>query len=250
MRAVTALVGVWLCLMSVSLHADTLRVAVASNFRPAMALLKTSFESNHPAHVSISYGASGKLVAKAIHGAPYDVVLLADEKRASTLYQRFSNAQATPPFVYAIGMLALISRSPIATDVSTYLRQECQSSKHSIAIANPRIAPYGEAAIEYLEQVVEPNVTLNQLLVAENVQQALLFTDAGGASVSIVSLSLAKMYERSHQLYVFPINNDFHRPIKQAGVALNQRKVTREFVAYLRSPEGQNIIKQAGYNLP
>ncbi|MDH3748422.1 MAG: molybdate ABC transporter substrate-binding protein [Gammaproteobacteria bacterium] len=238
-------------LASFSAVADTVTVAVASNFAETAERLVRVFESSSAHRVRLIRGSSGRLYAQIINGAPIDVFLSADVERPRQLERR-SLVQQGSRFTYAIGELVIWSRDPEldGKDCLTRLRQ---ASRKKVAIANPLLAPYGAAAKEFLQQEsiwedLQPN-----LVFGENIAQAMQFTATGNASIGLVARSQIVLGGLPATSCMLPVPTGTHAPIKQDAVitrrAINNNAATA-FTKFIRSEESREVIRQFGYLLP
>ena len=248
LRAVAAAVIVLASTASGS--AATVTVAVASNFADTAETLAAEFERSSGHDVVLVRGSSGKLFAQIVNEAPIDVFLSADSERPRKLLAR-DNRDAVDAFVYAVGELVIWSRDAAAAglDCSNYL----QTARGRVAIANPRLAPYGRAAREYLEQAslwarLEP-----QLVLGENISQALQFVASGNAVVGLVARSQLQLEHLPAATCRVDVPAFTHAPIEQVGVLTRRgldNPAAAAMVAYLQSVAARAIIRAGGYRLP
>lgn len=238
----TLLVGTFITL-STSLFADPLRIAVASNFTAPMQKLAPLFEKETGEKVQLSFGSSGKFFAQISHGAPYDVFLSADQVKPEKLIKA-KLAQKDSLVIYANGALALWSATlssvePVATTLI---------NAKKIAIANPKLAPYGLAAKETLIKLGLWQSLESKLVQGENIGQTYQFAYSENADVGFVALSQVLSGKVKGAYWVVP--SDDHSPIKQAAVVLTQSKKTKEaqdFVNFLMRADIQKDIATFGY---
>lgn len=231
-------------LLSFSIQADTLRVAVASNFIAPIKQLSASFEQETGHTVQLSFGSSGKLFAQINNNAPYDVFLSADSAKPFALIHG-SLALSNSLVIYARGKLALWSRKPL-TNASI---QDILRNTQRIAIANPRLAPYGRAAEESLKYLSIWKDIKQKLVRGENIGQAYQFTYTQNADIGFVALSQVLASPKVGFWKLVP--NDYHSDIDQAAVVLSrtQKPVLAEtFMAFLMREDTQAKIEQFGYS--
>lgn len=225
-------------------HCETLNVAVASNFYPTLARIKHQFEQTAEHRIVISRGSSGKLYAQIIHGAPYDMFLSADIKRP-LLLERDGLIVAQSRSPYAIGRLALWSRNPKGDALKTL--KQINFSK--LALANPRSAPYGQAAMEVLRYLHLDFEIRDKLVYGENVAQAFQFVQSGAADMGLVSFSLIKPF--AGDFWLAPPES--YSTLEQQLVILKRSKkkdLAKLFADYLRRKEARQLIQQSGYIAP
>ena len=242
-------------LSSVSIvHAETIRVAVASNFAPVARQLQSDFESTTSHNVIFSVGSSGVLYAQISKGAPFDVFLSADSQRPESLEQAgkvFAGSRQT----YARGRL--VWWQPEANALSL---DNLGAFSGRLAIANPRFAPYGQAAMSVLAKL---QLNTLPLVRGANVSQAFQFADTGNAPAALVPLSLlkpklspnlsAKSGATSKYSHFVLIPQDWHEEIAQQMVILKDSKKIQaalEFSDFLLSNASQTRIAQLGYQHP
>lgn len=231
--------------------ADTIHVAVASNFKKAMVTLGSDFEKQSGHTLAVSSGSSGKLFAQINHGAPFQLFLSADMSRPQALQQTPLAVPGTL-FTYAKGQLVLWSPNPHLFDNGLdYLTKKGQSV---IALGNPRTVPYGKAAQETLEYLkLWPNDT-GRLVFGENVGQVLAFVLSGNAEAGFVSLSQIvdeKGNLRSGSVWKIP--GHFYSAIDQGAVRLlrpGASQPSEDLVHFLRSPTVLARLAVLGYLPP
>ncbi len=227
--------------------AEELTIAVASNFSAPMKVIAANFEQQSKHKLLLSFGATGKFYAQIKHGAPFDVLLAADDAVPKKLEQEGA-AVAGSRFTYAIGKLALWSAKERYVDDKVLQQGQFQH----LAIASPKLAPYGAAAIETLKNLgllaqIEP-----KFVQGENISQAFQFVSSGNAELGFVALS--QIYEngviKSGSAWIVP--NRLHSPIRQDAVMLTTAKnnpAATAFMSYLKSAKAKAVIKYYGYDL-
>lgn len=228
-------------------RADEIRVAVASNFAGAMKTIVEAFEASSGHDVMLSIGSTGKHYAQIKNGAPFDVFFAADVRRPKLLDQE-GLAVPGSRFTYAIGRLVLWSPRPDYVDSNGRVLEE--GDFRFLAIANPRLAPYGEAA----RQVLESRslwVSLGPRLVrGENISQAFQFVASGNAELGFVAYSQLSQSNGALEGSYWEVSRDEYRPIEQQSVLLTDNAAARAFLEFVRSKKGSNIIRAHGYDLP
>lgn len=229
-------------------HADTAMVAVAANFSDAAEALRRNFEQDRPHRLTLVSGATGKLYAQIVHGAPFDILLAADDLHPGLLVQK-GQAVAESLWIYARGRLCLWSPDPqrIATDPVATLR----TASGKLAIANPELAPYGLAALATLESLDLADRYRGRLVMGENVAQAYAMVATGNAELGFVALSLIRAPGRTRQGNYWLVPADLHSPIQQQGVLLLRAKhndAAVEFIEYLKSPAARTLMDRFGYD--
>ena len=247
-RAGSRLAALLLLLMSAGVSADRVRVAVASNFRPTLDALVRAFESASEHRVEVVSGSTGKLYAQIVQGAPFDLLLAADAERPRRL-EAEGRTQPGSRFTYAIGRLVLWSPDPRRVDGEGQVLK--QRDFRYLAIANPRLAPYGRAARQLLQAMGLWTDLQGRLLRGENIAQAYHFVASGNAELGLVAWSqLRGPAGRVEQGFWWLPPGDLHEPIEQQLVLLNDRAGARAFHAFLAGAEARRIIESHGYERP
>ena len=239
-----------LVLVSNNLLAATTLVAVAANFTKPMTEIAAEFEKTTGHSAKLSFGSSGKFVSQMENGAPFEIFLSADESSPEKLEQSGFTVSGTR-FVYALGKLVLWS----ATD--NYIDSQGKvlsygSFKH-IAIADPKLAPYGAAAIEVIKNLNLSDKLKPLLVQGENIAQTQQFISTGNAELGFVALS--QVYENgkisSGSGWIVP--DQLHAPIRQSAVLLNlgaENPAAQALLSFLKSATAKAIISRYGYDLP
>jgi molybdate transport system substrate-binding protein len=223
-------------------------VAVATNFSETAERLVADFEEMNDHSIKLATGSTGKLYAQIRNGAPYDAFLAADRDRPELLDASGYAAPGTV-FTYAAGKLVLWSAVPLPLEDggANYLRQ---AQFNNLAIANPKLAPYGAAAEEVLRALELWEVLQGNIVYAENVGQAYAMVATRNAEVGLIALS-SVISPRNRQVGSrWDIPSTLHRPIRQGAVLLahgSGNPAAVEFLAYLRSARGRRTIESLGY---
>ncbi|MBP7737131.1 MAG: molybdate ABC transporter substrate-binding protein [Spirochaetes bacterium] len=223
-------------------------IAAASSMKHATEMLVEEFVKTHPGlTIDIIPSASDTLTAQILNGAPYDIFLAADMERPGRVYDRGFAVKA--PVIYARGRLILFSKKGIRGTSRAFLSE---NSGSLIAIANPRTAPYGTAAIETLKNMGIG--TPKRLITTENVMQAaslaLGSADAGLISMSALYTPAMKKYRNGK--YWVEIDPVLHSPIEHGMVILKNgrgNKPCGEFHNFVLSPKGKSILKENGFGV-
>jgi len=222
-----------------------LKVAVASNFLLPMKHLKAEFEKKSPLKIKITAASTAKLYAQILNGAPYDVFLAADRLTPQKLLAK-SMARHQDVFQYVQGQLVLWSVKS-RFNSSEHLRRRLMTGDFDrLALANPKTAPYGRAAMQVLRSF-SINVKRTRLILGESVGQAYQFTGSGNVDMGFVALSQIKGRQLKAQGQYWVLPSDTYLPIQQHGVVLRgdqQHVDAQTFVRYLKSPEVQTMLRQ------
>ncbi|MFT7289245.1 MAG: molybdate transport system substrate-binding protein [Halieaceae bacterium] len=221
-------------MLPTALRADTpLRVAVAANFRVAAERLGTTFTEKTGTQVLISSASTGVLAAQLRGGAPFDLLLAADRKRPDALAA--GGFTLGPARCYTEGTLVLLGASSLEAALA--------NSQLSIAIANPRSAPYGIAARAVLARAGFAGPDQRRVVMGSNVRQAFQFFQSGAADLAMVARSLSPQAG-------IPIPPEWHPPITQyaiIGKNSPQAQRSEDFLAYIASEPAQDFLVSLGY---
>ena len=232
--------------------ADELKVAVASNFYPTMKVIAKRYElstagSTGHHKVILIPGSSGKHYAQIMNGAPFDVFFSADVERARLLEQE-GKVVAGTRFTYALGKLVLWS------SIDNYVdsKGEVLNKKdfRYLAIANPKLAPYGKSAEEALRALQLLNNLKGRLVQGENIAQTYQFISSGNAKLGFVSYSQIMKPDLPIDGSFWEVPQSIYQPIEQQAVLLKDSYIGREFLSFVKSDESLGIIYESGYNLP
>ena len=229
-------------------QAGEVRVAVASNFTAAMKIISENFSKETGYKVINSFASSGKLYAQITHGAPFEIMLSANSLYPQRLVQEGLAISETSR-TYAIGKLVLWSASDLnPAELKNKLEQ---NDFQHLAIANPKTAPYGAAAMQVIEQFVPANVITGKLVLGESISQTLQFVHSGAADLGFVSLSQIRALKKKGETpksWIVP--QHFYTPIEQQMVLLSKSEnnsVAKAFYDYLQRQSARKVIKQLGY---
>ncbi len=231
------------------LRAETIHIAVASNFVEPAKALAAQFRTTSGHEVTISAGSSGKFFAQIRHGAPYQAFFSADQHKPQAL----EKAGLTVPgsrFTYAVGVLALWSPKPGFIENNPARLSAGQFNK--LALANPRHAPYGMAAMEVLQQLQLVRSTQTRLIQGENIAQAFQFVRSGNADLGFVALSQIMRKGRLVPGSAWIVPDGLHGPIRQDAVLLKRgagSAATRAFLDFVRSDPALQTIGAYGYRI-
>jgi molybdate transport system substrate-binding protein len=232
---------VWLTLQPAVVAADTISVAVASNFYPTLVKLIRVLSRDSAHEFNVISGSTGVLYAQIENGAPFDIFLAADTKRPALLDSHGKIEPGTRK-TYAIGQLALWAPG-IAVQVS---REFLQSFKGVLAIANPDIAPYGVAANSLLSNL---DLSRMQLVRGNNVGQTFQFVQTGNANAGLVALSQVLQHNIERRFF-WSVEQGLYEPIEQQMVILHLSTGSSEFTTFLSSGTANHILTADGYQLP
>ena len=242
----------FMILFSAYSMAGTIQIAVAANVSYAIDDLKKVFNKIYPdTKVQVVLGSSGKLTAQIKHGAPYQLFMSANMKYPESLYR--DKVAVTEPVVYAQGMLAYLSNKP--QDLSRGMAVLKDENIKKIAVANPKTAPYGKAAVEAMKNASVYEEIKNKFVFAESISQTVSYTvtatDMGLIAKS--SLYSPKMKQYKEGIHWTQVDPKLYTPIKQGIVILKKGEENSEvkaFYDFMLSPKAQQILTEFGYLLP
>ena len=226
------------------------QVAVAANFSGSAKKISEQFERASGHRLLLSTGSTGKFYAQVKNGAPFDVFLSADDETPQRM-EREGLAVAGTRFTYAVGKLVLWSpQASLVDNAGEVLRK---GAFKRIALANPRLAPYGAAARQAMEKLgVWPSLQ-EKVVLGENIAQALQFVDTGNAELGFVALSQVQQGGKTPVGSFWLVPNALYDPILQDAALLaraSANAAARQFLDFLRSPSAREVIRADGYHLP
>ena len=222
-------------------------VAAASNFAPPLTDLAKRYEQQNGAKVILAFGSSGKHFAQISNGAPFDLFYSADTERPKLLEDK-GIAVSGSRYTYAIGHIVLWS--PDENLIDNEGRVLSAGNFRHIAIANPKLAPYGFAASEFLEKKGLLNKLAPRMVRGENIAQTFQFVKSANAELGFIALSQVKMPGQQIPGSWWEIPHSLYTPIEQQAVMLKDNKASRAFLAFMKSTEARQVIQDYGYSIP
>ncbi|MEN9493431.1 MAG: hypothetical protein RJA63_3880 [Pseudomonadota bacterium] len=248
MKPVASLVFASLFLCG-SLQAAELSVAVAANFTAPMQKIAKAFEKETGHTLALSFGSTGKFYAQIKNGAPFEVLFAADDETPARLEREGQGVEGTR-FTYAIGKLVLWSKQPgLVDDKGEVLRT---GSFDRIALADPKLAPYGAAAMQTLNKLGLADTLRSKFVQGENIGQTYQFVATQNAPLGFVALSQVFVDGRVTEGSAWMVPETLHDPIRQDALILAKGKdnpAAPELVRYLKGETAKNIIRSYGYGL-
>lgn len=236
-----------LILLPLQLAAEPVRIAVASNFTHAMQDIKKQFEQQTEHEVELIFGSTGKIYAQIINGAPFDAFFAADALRPERLEQE-GRIQPDSRFSYAFGRIVLWSPdSKLMVEQGKVL---ADGHFRHLAIANPRLAPYGTAAKQVLEARGVWQKLQGRIVRGENIGQTFQFVISGNAELGFIALSQLKSQANTDQGSHWLVPTDLYAPIEQQAVQLTDKAVASAFMDFVKSDAAKQIIHRYGYGTP
>jgi len=240
----------WLAAMSQELHAGRVQVAVASNFAGPMRDIAAEFSESFAHRVTLSSGSSGKFFAQIMNGAPFEVFFSADQEKPQAL-EKAGLVVPGSRMTYAIGTLVLWS---------LHLRNENDNRERlengdfrRLALANPKLAPYGAAAVEVLENLGLAEKSRTSWVRGENIAQTYQFVSTGSADMGFVSLSQIMVEGHPAKGSAWIVPGHLHEPIRQDAVLLRVGRsnvAAQDLLRYIQGERAREIIAAHGYQVP
>lgn len=229
--------------------ADDVQVAVAANFSAPIEEIGKAFNKATGHQLKVSTGASGKFYAQIKNGAPFQVFLSADEEKPAQLEKDGLAVQGSR-FTYAIGKLVLWSADAGVVDAQGKVLEKNKINK--IAVANPKTAPYGEAAMETLSAMKLKSQLEPKIVMGENISQTYQFVATGNAEIGFIALSQITKNNKITSGSAWIIPEKYYSPINQDAVLLVNGKdsaAARQLLVFLKGDEAVRIIKSYGYGV-
>lgn len=209
---------------------ETIRVAVAANFKPTLRQISTQFETATGHKVVLSSASTGVLYSQIVNGAPYQLFFAAD---ADSPRRLAAGSKSGPePFCYAVGRLALVGGNGTLARLT--------DPQYSLAIANPATAPYGRAAQQVLDRIEFRPGLDRKLVRGNNVAQAYQFWHSGAVDLALVPMALAPGLG-------IPIPGHWHDALEQHAITLEQTPAVSAYLNWIRSDTVRTLINEAGY---
>ncbi|MDG1581745.1 molybdate ABC transporter substrate-binding protein [Pseudomonas sp. GOM6] len=229
--------------------AEQVQVAVAANFTAPMKALAADFEKDTGHTLKAAYGATGQFYAQIHNGAPFEVFLAADDSTPAKL-EREGHAVPGSRFTYAIGTLALWSAKEGYVDRQGLVLRD--AAFQHLAVANPKTAPYGLAALQTLTRLGLKQALAKKLVEGQNIAQTHQFVASGNAELGFVALSQIYQNGRITGGSAWLVPSEMHDPIRQDALILSKGKdnpAARALVEYLRGAKAAEVIRAYGYQL-
>jgi molybdate transport system substrate-binding protein len=240
-------------LLSATVYAEEISIAAASDLNFAFKEIIAEFEKKTGHGVKLSLGSSGNFFAQISNGAPFDLFFSADIGYPKKLEE----AGLTEPgtlYMYAVGRIVVWVPKGSPIDVGSLGIKALQHpSVKKIAIANPKHAPYGRAAVAAMEHYTLYEKVKDKLILGENISQTAQFVQTGGADIGIIALSLAVAPAMKETGTFWEVPLGTYPRLQQGAVALKTAKdlkTARAFLDYIKSPEGTAVFNRYGFFLP
>lgn len=235
------------CSLSLGVVAAEVSVAVAANFAAPMKAIAQNFERETGHKATLVFGATGQFYAQIRNGAPFGILLAADDETPARI-EREGLAVAGTRFTYATGRLVLWSRRPNLVDDKGEVLKSGKFDK--IAIANPKLAPYGAAAMEVIQKMGLTSVITPKIVEGSNIAQVFQFVSSENSPLGFVALSQVLENGKIQQGSAWIVPAAMHQPIRQDAVLLNSAKgnvAADALMRHLRGDQARAVIRSFGY---
>ena len=241
-----------LCILfQATAQAEEVQVAVAANFTAPMQKIAASFEKDTGHRAVLSFGSTGKFHAQIRNGAPFAVLLAADDETPARLVKEGLGV-AGSPFTYAVGQLVLWSSHAGLADNQGAVLERMASGQvpGKLAVADPKLAPYGAAALQVLGQRGLTDRLRPAFVTGENIGQAFQFVKTGNATLGFVALSQVMVDGQIASGSAWVVPAALHEPIRQDAVLLKageNKPAAKALLQYLRSDAARAVMRGYGY---
>lgn len=228
-----------------SAYPGEVHVAVAANFAAPMQKITPMFQAETGHKVILSFGSTGKFYAQIKNGAPFDVLLAADDETPARLERE---GLGNNRYTYSVGRLALWSKQVGLIDERGDVLKSAKIER--LAMADPKLAPYGAAAMETLEKLGMLQALRPKLVLGENIGQTYQFVATGNATLGLVAMSQVYVDGRLKEGSAWLVPASLHDPIRQDAILLSRGKdkpAAAALMDYLRSDKARAVILMHGY---
>lgn len=235
--------------MPVQLLAAEVHVAVAANFTAPMKVLARNFEREYGHRVHLAIGATGQFYAQIRNGAPFAILLSADDETPLKLEQEGLGV-AGSRFTYSVGKLVLWSKKPGFVDAKGEVLRSGRFEK--IAMTNPKLSPYGAAAMQVLDKMGLRERIAPRMVEGANIAQVFQFAHSENAQLGFIALSQVYENGKIKEGSAWVVPSSLHDPIKQDAILLNPGKGNAAAIAllqYLQADKTKAVIRSFGYEL-
>ena len=232
--------------------AEEITIAAASDLNFAFREIVADYEKTTGNHVRLSLGSSGNFFAQIQNGAPFDLYFSAD----IAYPRKLEEAGLTVPgslYQYAVGRIVIWTGHESHIDVTKGFEALREPTIKKIAIANPKHAPYGRAAVAAMEYFKLYDQVKEKLILGENISQTAQFIESGACDIGVIALSLAIAPAMKSKGTYWEVPAEAHPPLEQGAVILKsskQQESARQFLEFMKGPHGQEIMKRYGFTLP
>jgi molybdate transport system substrate-binding protein len=232
--------------------AEEITIAAASDLNFAFREIVTEYEKASGNHVRLALGSSGNFYAQIQNGAPFDLYFSAD----IAYPKKLEEAGLTVPgslYQYAVGRIVMWTGHESRIDLTQGFEALREPTVKKIAIANPKHAPYGRAAVAAMEYFKVYDQVKDKLILGENISQTAQFIESGACDIGIIALSLALAPPMQAVGHYWEIPADAYPSIEQGAVMLvggKNQESAKAFLSFIQGAEGQRMMKRYGFVVP
>ena len=226
-------------------------VAVAANMKDAFSEIAGAFKATDKSELRIVYGSSGNFTAQIMNGAPFNLLIAADEYFPLELYK--NGKTINEGVVYAIGKLALIAKTSAGIHLVNSKAEVGRAimKANKIAIAKPELAPYGKAAMEYLKAEGLWDLAKNKLVYADNIGVATTYVVSGAADIGFTALSLVKSPGVTKETNFILVDSKLYSPIQQRMVLIKDApQEAQDLYQFMQGQQAKSILRKYGFTTP
>ena len=230
-------------------RAGEVQVAVAANFAGPIAKIAEGFTAATGHTLKVSTGATGKFYTQIVNGAPYEVLLAADDETPKKLIAE-KNAVAGSNYTYALGKLVLYSAQPGLVDEQGAVL--ASDKVQHIAVANPKVAPYGAAGMQVIKARGLSDALASKIVTGESIAQTFQFVATGNAEIGFVALSQVAVPGKPTTGSYWTVPQSLYGEIRQDAVLLKvgaDNPAAKALLDYLKSEPARKVIAEFGYGL-
>jgi molybdate transport system substrate-binding protein len=234
----------------ISIQAAEVTVAVASNFSLPMRKIVAQFEADFGHKVRLSFGSTGAFYSQIKNGGPFHLLVAADQETPARLEKEGLGLAGTR-FTYAQGRLVLWSRQAGLVDREGEILKAGHFQK--LALANPKLAPYGVAAMETLSSMGLTEQLKSKFVQGENISQAYQFVETENAQIGFVAMSQVFFESKLLKGSAWIVPPQLHSPIQQDAILLlagQKNSVAFELMRYLKTDKAKSVMSAYGYSHP
>jgi molybdate transport system substrate-binding protein len=234
----------------ISIQAAEVTVAVASNFSLPMRKIVAQFEADFGHKVRLSFGSTGAFYSQIKNGGPFHLLVAADQETPARLEKEGLGLAGTR-FTYAQGRLVLWSRQAGLVDREGEILKAGHFQK--LALANPKLAPYGVAAMETLSSMGLTEQLKSKFVQGENISQAYQFVETENAQIGFVAMSQVFFESKLLKGSAWIVPPQLHSPIQQDAILLlagQKNSVAIELMRYLKTDKAKSVMSAYGYSHP
>jgi len=231
---------------------EELTIAAASDLNFAFKELVAEYEKTTGNHVKLSLGSSGNFFSQIQNGAPFDLYFSADIGYPRKLEEAGLTVSGSL-YRYAVGRIVMWTGNGTGIDVAKGFDVLRETTIKKIAIANPKHAPYGRAAIAAMEHFKVYDQVKERLVLGENISQAAQFIESGACDIGVIALSLALAPTMKARGTYWEVPAEAHPPLEQGAVILKSsmhQESAQQFLEFMKGSQGQEIMKRYGFTLP